>query len=78
MMRKMVVGFTFPMVIILAACSNPADQREVACLGGTLAGAVVGGAIGNQFGGGRGNAILTGAGALGGGAAAATSMDCVR
>ena len=78
MMRKMVIGLTFPVVITLAACSNPADQREVACLGGTLAGAVVGGAIGNQFGGGRGNAILTGAGALGGGAAAATSMDCVR
>ena len=78
MMRKILVCMTFPVMLALAGCSNPADQREVACLGGTLAGAVVGGAIGNQFGGGRGNAILTGAGALGGGAAAATSMDCVR
>lgn len=58
----------------LAACgpaSTPqqqaARQHEIACLSGTLGGALIGGAIGNQFGGGSGKTILTAAGAAAGG-----------
>lgn len=58
----------------LAACGpaptpqqQAARQHEIACLSGTLGGALIGGAIGNQFGGGSGRAILTAAGAATGG-----------
>ena len=58
----------------LAACGpaptpqqQAARQHEIACLSGTLGGALIGGAIGNQFGGGSGKAILTAAGAAAGG-----------
>jgi len=44
-----------------------ARQHEIACLSGTLGGALIGGAIGNQFGGGSGRDILTAAGAVAGG-----------
>jgi uncharacterized protein YcfJ len=68
-----------PILFSAGACaSNPAAQHEVACVGGTLAGAIIGGAIGNRFGGGRGNTIMTAAGAATGAAATATSMNCVR
>ena len=59
---------------LLAACGpaptpqqQAARQHEIACLSGTLGGALIGGAIGNQFGGGSGKSILTGAGAAAGG-----------
>ncbi|UWQ93489.1 hypothetical protein K3727_06630 [Rhodobacteraceae bacterium M382] len=60
-----------------AACtvSTPA-QHEVACVGGTLAGAAIGGAIGNRFGGGTGQTIATAAGVFTGGATTARSMGC--
>ncbi|CUH45074.1 hypothetical protein [Ruegeria atlantica] len=58
----------------LAACGpaptpqqQQARQHEIACLGGTLGGALIGGAIANQFGGGSGKDILTAAGAVTGG-----------
>ncbi|WP_170743684.1 glycine zipper 2TM domain-containing protein [Ruegeria lacuscaerulensis] len=58
----------------LAACGpaptpqqQAARQHEIACLSGTLGGALIGGAIGNQFGGGSGKSILTAAGAAAGG-----------
>ena len=60
-----------------AACtSNPQVQHEVACVGGTLAGAALGGAIGNRFGGGTGQTIMTAAGAFAGGATAAKGLNC--
>ncbi len=59
---------------LLAACGpaptpqqQAARQHEIACLSGTLGGALIGGAIGNQFGGGSGKSILTAAGAAAGG-----------
>ncbi|MEX0306338.1 MAG: glycine zipper 2TM domain-containing protein [Ruegeria sp.] len=59
---------------VLAACGpaptpqqQAARQHEIACLSGTIGGALIGGAIGNQFGGGSGQAILTAAGAAAGG-----------
>lgn len=36
------------------------------CIGGTVAGGVVGAVVGNQFGGGTGRTVLTGVGAAGG------------
>ncbi len=58
----------------LAACGpaptpqqQAARQHEIACLSGTIGGALIGGVIGNQFGGGSGKAILTAAGAAAGG-----------
>jgi uncharacterized protein YcfJ len=56
--------------------SDPVTRHEVACVGGTLSGAVIGGVIGNRFGGGSGQTIATGVGAALGGATAATSMNC--
>ncbi|SMO81984.1 glycine zipper 2TM domain-containing protein [Ruegeria faecimaris] len=44
-----------------------ARQHEIACLSGTVGGALLGGVIGNQFGGGSGKTILTAAGAAVGG-----------
>ena len=57
----------------LAACGpaptpqqQAARQHEIACLSGSLGGALIGGAIGNQFGGGSGQDILTAGGAAAG------------
>lgn len=64
-------------ISLAAGCTaSPATQHEVACVGGTLTGAVLGGALGNQFGGGRGRTALTAAGAMAGGAIAATQLNC--
>ncbi|MEM1004653.1 MAG: glycine zipper 2TM domain-containing protein [Pseudomonadota bacterium] len=59
---------------LMAACGpaptpqqQAARQHDIACLSGTLGGALIGGAIGNQFGGGSGKSILTAAGAAAGG-----------
>ncbi|WP_170486467.1 glycine zipper 2TM domain-containing protein [Ruegeria sp. HKCCE4150] len=64
------------LALVLQAC-GPAPtaeqqaqrQHEIACLSGTVGGALIGGAIGNQFGGGSGQDILTAGGAVAGGAA---------
>jgi len=77
MLKKTSLLFAIPLVVTLGACTQ-ADQHEVACIGGTLTGAAIGGAIGNRFGGGRGQSIMTGAGAFAGAATAANSMNCVR
>lgn len=79
MIKKVTLLLALPAgLMALGACSSPATQHEAACVGGTLTGAVIGGAIGNRFGGGTGQTLLTGAGAMVGGAAAANSMNCVR
>lgn len=78
---------SIPIVLLLAAgvlqaCGpaptaeqQQARQHEIACVSGTLAGAIIGGAIGNQFGGGSGKDILTTAGA-GAGAVAGSRYSC--
>lgn len=48
---------------------RPAEVRDQNRIGGTAAGAVVGGLIGNQVGGGSGRRLATAAGAVGGGLA---------
>ncbi len=50
-------------------------QHEIACLGSTVGGALIGGVIGNQFGGGSGRTILTAGGAAAG-ALAGNSYGC--
>ncbi|TMV06838.1 glycine zipper 2TM domain-containing protein [Ruegeria sediminis] len=67
---------------LLAACepaptpqAQAARQHEIACLSGTVGGALIGGVIGNQFGGGSGRAALTAVGA-GLGAAGGNRYSC--
>jgi uncharacterized protein YcfJ len=68
-----VLGLGLAASVLLSACgpaATPAQQaqrqHEIACLGGTVGGALIGGAIGNQFGGGTGRDILTAGGAAAG------------
>lgn len=78
-MLKLAKFGLIPLVLGVGACSsNPQVEHEVACVGGTLAGAALGGAIGSRFGGGTGQALLGGAGAIAGGITAANAMKCGR
>jgi uncharacterized protein YcfJ len=62
---------------LLQACATtPEQQQQVGCAGATVAGAVIGGAIGNQFGGGSGKDILTAGGAVAGGLAGNNAAGC--
>lgn len=63
------IGFSAALMIGLSACttaSTPAAEKardhEIACLAGTVGGALVGAAAGSLFGGGLGKDILMGAG----------------
>ena len=81
-MRKILTCAAFGSAIALQACAPAATpqqqaqrQHNIACATSTIGGALIGGAIGNQFGGGSGQDILTGAGA-GAGALAGQSYGC--
>lgn len=52
-----------------------ARQHNIACASGTIAGALIGGAIGNEFGSGTGQDIFR-AGGAGAGALAGSSYAC--
>lgn len=74
MNKKLSLTMAVCAVGVLAACqpaATPYEQQrrehEIACTSGTIAGALIGGVIGNQFGGGTGRDIMTGAGAVAGG-----------
>jgi uncharacterized protein YcfJ len=76
------LGFALSSVAILGACAPAATpyeqarrEHEIACFTGTVGGALIGGAIGNQFGGGSGQDILT-AGGAGAGALAGQRYAC--
>ena len=58
----------------LQACA-PASQQQ-RCTGNSLAGAVVGGVLGNQFGGGLGKTVMTAAGAVAGSKVAEANTGC--
>lgn len=61
---------------LLGACAQtPEQQAALQCGAGTIGGAAVGAAVGNTFGGGSGNAIMT---ATGGavGATAGSALSC--
>ncbi len=64
-------------LLVFPACSSGSfTQRDFECVGATMTGAVIGGAIGNQFGGGSGRDILTAGGAIAGGAVANNAAGC--
>jgi uncharacterized protein YcfJ len=63
---------------LLQACTtnSPEQQRQVGCAGATVTGALVGGALGNQLGGGSGKDILTAGGAAAGAIAGSQASGC--
>ncbi len=72
-MKSPITAAALGCVLLLQACAPAATpqqqaqrQHEIACLSGTIGGALIGGAIGNQFGGGSGRDILTTGGAAAG------------
>lgn len=77
-MKKTGMIVVFGIAGLLQACAqqSPEQQRQVECVGATAAGAVVGAAIGNQFGSGSGKDIMTAGGAVAGGAAAQSATGC--
>lgn len=81
-MKKAYIAVALCCAGILQACApatTPQQQAQrqhnIACATGTIGGALIGGAIGNQFGGGTGRDILT-AGGAGAGALAGQSYAC--
>lgn len=84
MQKKRIVPMAVMAVacVSLAACAQPKtaaerarQDHEIACMAGTVAGALVGAAVGSRFGGGVGQTILTGAGG-GIGAVAGRRLAC--
>ncbi|MEP3330936.1 glycine zipper 2TM domain-containing protein [Sedimentitalea sp.] len=76
-MKKSSILAIFAAMGLLQACATtPAEQRQVGCAGATVAGALLGGAVGNQFGGGSGKDILTAGGAVAGGMAGNNAAGC--
>ncbi len=77
-MKKTGIIVVLGMAGVLQACAaqTPEQQRQAECVGATAAGALVGAAVGNQFGGGSGKDILTVGGAVAGGAAAQSATGC--
>lgn len=72
-----IFSVTFCAVVALAGCASttPGQQDQTRCNVSTIGGAVAGGAIGRQVGGGSGRNLATVAGALGG-AAAGNQLGC--
>ena len=67
----------FAASVLLQACATtPEQQKQVGCAGSTVAGALLGGALGNQLGGGSGKDILTAGGAVAGGIAGNNAAGC--
>jgi uncharacterized protein YcfJ len=76
-MKERGILAAFAAMGLLQACATtPEQQQQVGCVGATVAGAVIGGAIGNQFGGGSGKDILTAGGAVAGGIAGNNAAGC--
>ncbi|MEP1199984.1 glycine zipper 2TM domain-containing protein [Tateyamaria sp.] len=81
-MKKIFTASVLCCAVILQACAPAATpqqqaqrQHNIACATGTIGGALIGGAIGNQFGGGTGRDIFTASGA-GAGALAGQAYAC--
>lgn len=71
-----IFSVTFCAVVALAGCATtPSQQEQIRCTTSTAGGAVVGGALGRQIGGGSGRNLATVAGAIGG-AAAGNHLGC--
>ena len=81
-MMKPATLLLFSALVAVQACGPAATpeqqaqrQHNIACATGTIAGAMIGGAIGNEFGSGSGQDILR-AGGAGAGAVAGQSFAC--
>jgi uncharacterized protein YcfJ len=76
-MKKTSIVAVFAIAAVLQGCAtSPEQQREVGCVGAGVTGALLGGAVGNQFGGGSGRDILTAGGAVAGGLAGSRAAGC--
>ncbi|MCE8522756.1 glycine zipper 2TM domain-containing protein [Ruegeria pomeroyi] len=77
MKKTIVVGVLGGAIATILVSCGPAPtarqqaqrQHEIACMSGTIGGALIGGVIGNQFGRGSGRRIMTAGGAVAGGVA---------
>ena len=81
-MKKIYIAGALCSAFVLQACAPAATpqqqaqrQHNIACVTGTIGGALIGGAIGNEFGGGSGQDILR-AGGAGAGALAGQAYAC--
>ncbi len=59
-----------------ACTGNPQTNNEIACAGGILGGAAVGGLLGNQLGKGKGKSAMTAVGAGAGAAVGTQTGGC--
>lgn len=75
-MTKTGLAMLFGALLVAGCATTPEQQKQVGCVGAGTAGALAGAAIGNQFGGGTGNDILTAGGAVAGGLAANNAAGC--
>ena len=76
MKRSSILAIVATMGLLQACATTPAQYTQVGCAGAPVAGAVLGGVVGNQFGGGSGKDILTAGGAVAGGMAANNAAGC--
>ncbi|KPA19996.1 hypothetical protein shim_39550 [Shimia sp. SK013] len=72
-MKVVAISALIATLATVPACTT---QRDVECAGASLTGAVVGGLIGNQLGGGSGKDVLTASGAAAGGLMANQAAGC--
>ncbi len=76
-MKKISIVAVFAAMGLLQACdTTPAEEHQLTCAGATIGGAVLGGVVGNQFGSGSGQDIMTAGGAVAGGIAANNASGC--
>ena len=76
-MKRYGMTAVFVAMGLLQACTgSPEQERQIGCAGAAVTGALVGGALGNQLGGGSGKDILTAGGAVAGGLAGSTAAGC--
>ena len=76
-MKRLTISALLAALVVTSACTTGSySARDFECTGATVTGALVGGAIGNQLGGGSGRDILTAGGAIAGGALASRGAGC--
>ncbi len=62
--------------LVQACATTPQQQRQNECVATATVGALAGAAVGNQFGGGTGQTIMTAGGAVAGAQAAKNANNC--
>ena len=71
-----IFGMLASLSFLQACATTPLQQSQVGCVGAAVTGALLGGALGNQLGGGSGKDILTAGGAVAGGMAGNNAAGC--